>query len=593
MIKKIKFFLNKKQRYFIAFLFVGILISAIFEMIGVGSIPIFINLLLKPDQLISYLPENGLTNFFIAQDHLSQILISALFLLLIFIFKNLFLFFTIYLQAKIFKNINIENSKRLFQAYVQSPYYLHLSRNPAETGRNVTNEVGLSSRYIECLLYVVREVLVIAAIFILLLLTDPITVLIVFSVVGLFAITFHFVLKNKITTLSKLAQFHRGQQLQLVNQVFGAIKDTIILNRELYFTNKFRDNTAGAQRYVLFSTIINKLPRLFLEILGVIIILLVTVLFVVNDRSMETMIPTLGLLGAATIRMLPSFNTIASQLASMRGSYVSFDLVVKELIKLEKYVNTKNNLTNTTLTTKNILNKSIELKNIIFKYPNSEKEILKKLSLKILPGSSIGIIGATGSGKSTLVDIILGLLPPSNGQVLVDGNNININNNHLAWQSQIGYIPQDIYLIDDTIKRNIAFGIDDNEISEDDIQRAIILAQISEFVSDLPLQLNTIIGNRGIRLSGGQRQRVGIARALYRKSKILVFDEATSSLDVETEKAIVDCIENLDGKVTLIVITHRLQTLRNFKNIYFIKQGLITNHGTYKEIIENKNIYKN
>ena len=593
MIKKIKFFLNKKQRYFIAFLFVGILISAIFEMIGVGSIPIFINLLLKPDQLISYLPENGLTNFFIAQDHLSQILISALFLLLIFIFKNLFLFFTIYLQAKIFKNINIENSKRLFQAYVQSPYYLHLSRNPAATGRNVTNEVGLSSRYIECLLYVVREILVIAAIFILLLLTDPITVLIVFSVVGLFAITFHFVLKNKITTLSKLAQFHRGQQLQLVNQVFGAIKDTIILNRELYFTNKFRDNTAGAQRYVLFSTIINKLPRLFLEILGVIIILLVTVLFVVNDRSMETMIPTLGLLGAATIRMLPSFNTIASQLASMRGSYVSFDLVVKELIKLEKYVNTKNNLTNTTLTTKDILNKSIELKNIVFKYPNSEKEILKKLSLKILPGSSIGIIGATGSGKSTLVDIILGLLPPSNGQVLVDGNNININNNHLAWQSQIGYIPQDIYLIDDTIKRNIAFGIDDNEISEDDIQRAIKLAQISEFVSDLPLQLNTIIGNRGIRLSGGQRQRVGIARALYRKSKILVFDEATSSLDVETEKAIVDCIENLDGKVTLIVITHRLQTLRNFKNIYFIKQGLITNHGTYKEIIENKNIYKN
>ena len=593
MIKKIKFFLNKKQRTYIAFLFVGILVSAILEMIGVGSIPIFINLLLKPDQLISYLPENNLTNFFIAQNHLTQILLSAFFLLLIFVFKNLFLFFTIYLQARIFKNINIENSKRLFQAYVQSPYYLHLSRNPAATGRNVTNEVGLSSRYIECLLYVAREVLVIVAIFILLLLTDPITVLIVFSVVGLFAITFHFILKNKITSLSKLAQFHRGQQLQLVNQVFGAIKDTIILNRELYFTNKFRDNTAGAQRYVLFSTIINKLPRLFLEILGVIIILLVTVLFVVNDRSMDTMIPTLGLLGAATIRMLPSFNTIASQLASMRGSYVSFDLVVQELIKLEKYVNKKNNFKINKLVTKDILNKSIELKNITFKYPDTEKEILKKLSLKILPGSSVGIIGATGSGKSTLVDIILGLLPPSDGQVLVDGNNINIDNNHLAWQSQIGYIPQDIYLIDDTIKRNIAFGIDDHEIREEDIERAIKLAQLSKFVSDLPLQLNTIIGNRGIRLSGGQRQRIGIARALYRKSKILVFDEATSSLDIETEKAIVDCIENLDGKVTLIVITHRLQTLKNFKNIYFIKQGLITDHGSYKEIIENKNIYKN
>ena len=186
----------------------------------------------------------------------------------------------------------------------------------------------------------------------------------------------------------------------------------------------------------------------------------------------------------------------------------------------------------------------------------------------------------------------MGLLTPTDGQVLVDGDDINIGNNYLSWQSQIGYIPQDIYLIDDTIKKNIAFGLADRDISDEDINHSLEAAQLNDFVSSLPLKTNTIIGNRGIRLSGGQRQRIGIARALYRKSKVLVFDEATSSLDFETEKAIVECIENLKGKVTLIIITHRLHTLKNFKKIYFIKDGSIANSGSYKEIIENKNIFK-
>jgi len=592
MIKKIKFFLSSRQINFIYLLFIGIIISALFEMIGVGSIPIFINLLLNPDKLLTYLPQSNFTDFFISKNYLSQILLGAFFLLAIFLFKNLFLFCTIYLQAKIFQNINILNSKRLFKAYVNSPYYLHLNRNPAITGRNVTNEVGISSRYIESLLYVAREFLIIVAIFVLLLLTDPVTVLIVFSVVGSFAVVYHFLLRKRITTLSKEAQFHRGNQLKLVNQVFGAIKDTIILNREPYFTNEFKKSTAGAQRYVLFSNIISKLPRLSLEVLGVIIILLVTILFASSDRSIEAIIPTLGLLGAATLRMLPSFNNITTHLNSMRGSSVSFDLIVKELMNLEKYSLQKNSLTSKNHQEKNFLENEIELKNINYKYPNSDKTVLKNLSLQIKSGNSIGIIGSTGVGKSTLVDIILGLLKPTEGQVLVDGKDINIGNNCSDWQNQIGYIPQDIYLIDDTIKRNIAFGIPEEDIKEEDINRSLELAQLSSFVLSLPEKIETVIGDRGIRLSGGQRQRIGIARALYRKSKILIFDEATSSLDIETEKAIVDCIEKFKGKVTLIVITHRLQTLKNFKKIYVIKDGSILDGGSFQDIEKNKNIYK-
>lgn len=593
MISKLKVIYNKKQRFYLIVLFIGLSISAVLEMIGVGTIPVFVNLLLNPEKLVSYLPPSDITNFFVNKNHLYQILFVSLLLLFIFLFKNFFLFCTIYLQAKIFQNIKIENSKRLFQAYVSSPYYLHLSRNPAVLANNVTTEVSLSTRHVESIMLLTREFLILIAVFILLVLVDPITVLIVFAVVGSIVTLYHLFIKKKLTSLSKLAQVHRSRQLQIVNQVFGAIKDTKILGREMYFTNEFKDNTANVEKYVVFSSIVNKLPRLFLEILGMVIILVVTILFVVNDRPIELIIPILALLGAATIKLLPSFNTITSQLASMRGTIVSFDLVVNELSKLKQYLTKNINSTDNKLEEKKFLNKKVEVKNITFKYPESDKEILKNLSLEIQAGSSIGIIGITGSGKSTLVDIILGLLTPNSGEVTADGNNINIGNNLSIWQKQIGYIPQDIYLTDDTIKRNIAFGIPDHEINEKDIKCALELAQLSEFVSDLPLKINTIIGNRGIRLSGGQRQRIGIARALYRKSKILIFDEATSSLDIKTEKAIVDCIEKLDGKITLIMVTHRLQTLKNFKNIYFIKKGLIANHGTYKEIIENKNIYKN
>ena len=589
MIKKIKCLLNKNQRIYIGFLFFGICISSLLEMVGIGSIPIFINLFLKPDQLITYLPHSNLTNFFIGQDYFYQILFAAFILLAIFLFKNFFLFLIIYFQAKVFRNLKIETSKRLFQAYVNSPYYLHLNRNPASMGRNVTNEAARATKYIDTILYVMREVMVILAVITLLLLVDPITVMVVFIVISFFTIIYHLLVRKKITKLSLISQFHLGNQLKLVNHVFGSIKDTKILDRGLYFINKFKDSTEKTQRFEFFYSIVNKLPRLFLEVLGIIIILFVTILFIANDRSIDTIIPTLGLLGAAIVRMLPSFNGITAAMTAIRGSQVSFDLVVRELMKLEKYTYEKSNLSKNKML--KVLDKNVELKNITYKYPDSDKEVLKNLSLDIKSGSSIGIIGRTGSGKSTLAAIILGLLKPTNGQIMVDGININIDNNYLAWQKHIGYIPQDIFIIDDTIKSNIAFGLEDHDINDEDIKRAAKLAQLTDFILDQPLKFDTIVGDRGIRLSGGQRQRIGIARALYRKSKLLLFDEATSSLDIETEKAIVDCIKDLEGKATLIVITHRLQTLKNFNNIYFIKGGSISNRGSYEEMIKNDNIY--
>ena len=591
--EEIKFFLNKKQRILIAFLFIGVVMSSILEMVGVGSIPIFINLLLNPDKLTLYLPQSNFTTFFLNQTYLSQVVAGAVLLSIIFLIKNIFLLFIIYFQTHIFRNLRITKTKELFESYIYSPYYLNLSRNPASLSRNVTTEVHTAVGHIESYVFIAREILLMVAIFILLLLVDTVTVLIVFLTISTFSAIYYFTVKNKIKILSKIAQFDRARQVQLVNQVFGSIKDTIMLDRQSYFVNQFKNTTKKIERFIFVHSIVQKLPRLFLEILGVIVILLITVLFVMSDRSTDSIITTLTLLGVASIKLLPSFNTTSVCLTNLKASQVSFDLVVRDMMYLEKYRYKKNNLMISNKADKENFSKSIEVKNIIYRYPETNKDVLKNLSFEIKSGSSVGVIGETGSGKSTLVDIIIGLLEPTNGQILVDGKNIHSNNNCLIWQKQIGYIPQDIYLIDDTIKRNIAFGVADEDIDEKKVWRSIKLAELSNFVSNLPLKIDAIVGNRGIKLSGGQIQRIGIARALYRKSKVLVLDEATSSLDIETEKAIVKSLESIGDKITLIVITHRLETLKNFKKIYIIKEGSITNCGSYQEITEKKNIYNN
>ena len=280
--------------------------------------------------------------------------------------------------------------------------------------------------------------------------------------------------------------------------------------------------------------------------------------------------------------MIPSFNLLSYSLAMLRQTHVSFDLVVKRLINLEKYNNEKNNFKVTNKSENKALNKVIEIKNISYEYPNSNKNILKNISFTIKSGSLFGIIGATGAGKSTLIDIILGLLEPSSGEVNVDHK--NIKENYLMWQKQIGYIPQDIYIIDDTIRANVAFGISDSEIDEKKLINALKLAQISDFVLNLQKGLNTVVGNRGIRLSGGQRQRLGIARALYRQSKILILDEATNSLDIETEKKLINDIEGLSGDYTIIIVTHRLSTIKNCDDVILLSEGKLIDQGKFDDL---------
>ena len=589
MIKKIKIFLSKKQQTFFVILLFGICISAGLEMIGIGLIPVFIKLLLNPDQLISYLPSFNLKNFFTNKSHIDQILVSVIFLSSFFIIKNLFIFSVGYFQASVFRDIKVKNAKRLFQAYLYSPYSLHLNINPAIINRNIIGELELGTSHLSSLMQILREVLLIAVIFFLLLLANPTSSLIAFFVIGLLVVIFYFAIKKKMTYLSKISQVKRGRRVQLINEVFGAIKDTKILSKESFFTNEFKNETEGAERVNFFSDVINIIPRLSMEIFAVITILIITLFLLSGGGSIDNMLPMIGLLGIATIRIMPSFNVMALTLTKMRRSIVSFDVVINELKKLEKssskVIDFKKSLPANNLFEK----KDIELKNITYQYPNSNKKVLKNITFNIKSGNYIAIIGKTGSGKSTLASIILGLLDPTEGQIIV--NNYDIKENYLAWQKKIGYISQDIYLLDASIKRNVAFGVLDKEIDDSKVNSCIRLAQLDDLIQNLPLGFNTMVGDRGVRISGGQKQRIGIARALYRKSEVLVLDEATSSLDFNTEKKLIKDIERLRGKYTIITITHRLEAIKNCDEAFLLSDGKLVDRGTVDHLIlKNKEL---
>ena len=582
MLSQLSILISKNQFVLFAFLLVGVLISALLEMVGVGSIPIFVGFLLNPEQILSRLPDNEFISFINQKSYFDQVFIVASMLFAFFLFKNIFIFLTICLQAALQRKLNVQNSKRLFRAYLNSPYSFHINRNPAITTRNVQAEISASTKHIDSIMTVTREILVLLVIFILLLLIEPVISLIVFATISSFSLIYYYFVKNKLSNLTKKSLFHRAKQIQIINQVFGAIKDTKILAKEKFFTEEFNNETKGAEHVTFFSMIVLRSPRLIMEILAITIILLITALLLNTENSVENILPKLSFIGIAIIRMIPSFNSVTATTTSMRRSIISFDLISSEIKKYEKFVNKKGDKKTKNTKNNNSENNKIELENVNFIYPNTRKKVLKDINFDIRLGSSIGIVGQTGAGKSTLIDVILGLLEPSEGKVMI--NNQNIQDDYFGWYKQIGYIPQDIYLLDDTIRKNIAFGIPEKEINEKLLSDSINLSQLNDLISSLPEGLDTVVGNRGIKISGGQKQRIGIARALYRKSKILVLDEATSSLDMLTEKKLIEDIEKLRGDYTLIIVTHRLSTIKNCDNIILLSNGELLDQGKFDQL---------
>ena len=391
---------------------------------------------------------------------------------------------------------------------------------------------------------------------------------IVFLVLSFCAGLFFYFTKKTIHKNAKEIQNLSATTIKIVNETFGAIKEVKIFNIENLFSNKFSLTSQLRENYFLINSFLVQIPRYFLEAVIIISLIFIIMLYNYLNKDFNSLLPMLTLLSVAAVRLLPSFNSISTSLSAIRSLSPSLDLMVKEIQNVGKLKNEKKSLVDKNFS----FSKKIVFNNVSFKYPGNLSNTFTEINLEILNESKVGIIGSSGAGKSTFINLLLGLLKPTDGNILVDGK--NIEENLINWQSTIGYVPQDIYLLDDTIKNNITFN--EKAINDDQLKKILKLARLDKFIESLPNGLETYIGERGARISGGQRQRIGIARALYKDPKVIVFDEATNALDSENERNIMKEILELDVKKNLIIITHRHELVKNCNKIFTIENGRIT-----------------
>lgn len=581
-LRKIRALLTPAESRSALMLLLLMLVGMFLETLGIGLVIPAIALLTQGN-LAEHYP--SITPILAALDNPGQAALIAygmLTLVAVYLVKTLFLAFLAWRQAQFAYGVQAQLSQRLFTTYIHQPYTFHLQRNSAQLIRNAINEVSVfTGNAMQPSMLLLAEGLVLLGIGSLLLTFEPFGALIVALVLGGAAWGFNRITRSKIGRWGEARQFHEGLRIQHLQQGLGGAKDVKLLGRERNFLAQYSEHNTRSARVAQFQTILQQLPRLWLELLAVAGMALLVLSMLAQDRDMSSIMPTLGLFAIAAFRLMPSVNRVLGAVQSLR-----YGLPVINTLYAELQLNSSSPAAQSINGL--VLGHEIRLQNVEYTYPSASLPALNGLSITIKKGESIGFIGSSGSGKSTLVDIMLGLLPPQTGQVLVDGHDIQKNLRH--WQDQIGYVPQSIFLIDDTLRRNVAFGLSDDCIDDAQVQRAIHAAQLQEFVADLPNGLDTMVGERGVRLSGGQRQRIGIARALYHDPSILVLDEATSALDTVTEHDVMQAITALHGEKTILIVAHRLSTVEQCDRLYRLEHGKVTAQGSPAEMLTTQNI---
>lgn len=468
-------------------------------------------------------------------------------------------------------------SQRLYSAYLAQPYAFHLNRNSAQLIHNVIREVDVLFAYAVLPgIMLCAETMVVVGLSVLLLFVEPLGAIIVAGTFGLAGLAFYRVTAKSVENWGRARQYHEGRRLQHLQQGLGGVKEVKLLGRESEFLEQYRVDNVQSAHVAQFHQTLVQLPRLWLELLAVGGLATLVLAMLLQGRTLDAVLPTLGLFAAAGFRMLPSVNRILSSTQTLRYGLPAVSTLHSEFALLgPAKIESRREVVP--------FRRTIEFQSVTYAYTGKASPALSEISLCVRRGEFVGFIGSSGAGKSTLVDISLGLLSPTSGRLLVDGQDIGIDLR--KWQDQVGYVPQSIFLIDDSLRRNIAFGLPDGAIDEASIWRALAGAQLAEFVKSLPEGLDTVVGERGVRISGGQRQRIGIARALYNDPAVLVLDEATSSLDNETERGVMEAVRALHGAKTIIVVAHRMSTVRQCDRLYRIESGRIVQEGMPDNIL--------
>lgn len=570
MLKKINYVLDRRQKINLLILLLIIFVGAFVELLGVSSILPVVNVATSPETIEQTWYLSWLKQILGLQDAGQMLVVLSVILIIIYIFKNIYVTMMYNMQYSFIFGNQKKLAVKLMDCYMHQDYLFHVSKNVAELQRNVTSDVNGFFTVVLNFLQFLAEISVCIVIVLYLLMQDFVTTMAVaillFVFVGLFAGLFKKILGEK----GRKNREVNVQVTKWILQSFSGIKEIKVINAEDFFIynyNKYYSQFATLQRQQSMLTFV---PRPVMETVCICGLLIAVILKLTIDSSdIASFIPTLSVFAIAAFRMLPSFNRITGYLGGIMFSKPSIDAIYQDLKEVEQLQRHRESIEKNE---ENMpLTKLIQMNQVSFKYPESDKWILKNADIEIKKNSSVAFVGASGAGKTTAADLILGLLEPTEGRILVDGTDIRTN--MAAWHEKIGYIPQTIYLMDDTIRANIAFGIDEADINEAGIYNAVKEAQLDEFIAQLPDGIETEIGDRGVKLSGGQRQRIGIARALYRNPEVLVLDEATSALDNDTEKEVMEAIDSLHGTRTLIVIAHRLSTIQNCDEIYEVGNG--------------------
>ena len=567
MIQKIRMIFNRTQKIKFVVLFCMLFAGSVLELMGVSLILPFVQLVMDTDGT-----DNALFQWFgrlVGAESKRELLIwLGLLLIAVYLIKNTYLLFAKYVQLRFVFNNRLELSGRLMRNYMKKPYPFHLEKNSSEILRSVTSDVNNLYELVMDVIDLVSNLLIIAMLAVYLLYTDVVITLVVAALLGLCSYFYFAIMRKRTVDYGKQNQIYNGKMIQAVNQALGGIKEIKVLARENYFVRAYEENGRYYASSLKKSQFYRNAPKYLIETVCVCGVLATILIKLQMGADVQELVPQLSVFAMAAFRLLPSVNQVNNLLNGILFLKPSIDRIYEDL----QEAGAKKNERPPERDYRRLpAADAVRFEHVTFRYPGTEKEILSDLSVELPLKKSIGFVGSSGAGKTTFMDLLLGLLTPDQGRICYGDSDIRDYPD--AWGHKLGYIPQSIYLADDTIRRNVAFGIPDSEISEAKVRRALEEAQLLEFVDGLDDGLDTMVGESGVRLSGGQRQRIGIARALYQQPEILVLDEATSALDTETEQAVMEAVERFRGRCTLLMIAHRTSTLENCDQIYRLEDG--------------------